>query len=682
MIMAAQLLQDFGTELTPRLEGLGALAKIACLSLAAGVGPFLYFVPARLRSSFLGVTLLLTLGLGIILVAAVYCLSLGLTLASAVPGSMGFSLGCVAYGLRRPSDLRERVAASIGALARWKYHTAAALVIPLVVVSPGAHRGLTQPLRIGVDQMGYAITGQYLLEGGSLESLRGDVLAQTGKANLDEALASNSAALCVNTNIASEFLLKSQRWYPAGIAATLSSLGERYVLPIQFLFLYFPLVLMFGASYHFLRQLTGVSDGLSVLGAAAVVMNVNLLNNLCEGQHAQVFGGPFFFLLLSQLFYFRNGSSVSTTGQHGSRAPEYAFTCLLAGMVVCSFPELLLLTAILTGLVWFLDLVCCRRVWHASLFRFGVAVAGGVALAGPYGLGLPAFYCSHLKHLQTGGGFWQPQWAWPAEILGLFNIYTSPVAAYIGRGKTGGFTVLCFSILCVELVVLRLFARMKVDISFWLAPVVFVMAVFVKVYYVNHLHNYQYMKAYTLVMLPFMALFFGACYALLRARVIGRVLLGGCMLWIVALGGLYLVRYTKEATYTSCSMARLARLKGDVNWDDYVWITRSPRIDKLVYGSLVRFNWLNLGWEVPYLEPHIGKKIGIWCEPKELDGQCLEDTVTTLYRDSELVLLDSGWTLGSDQLMVEAAGAPLDKSARMKQLVGFTMALLRASGLN
>src|SRR5207253_838315 len=137
----------------------------------------------------------------------------------------------------------------------------------------------------------------------------------------------------------------SLRWYPGAVAATLASLGHKYALPLQFVLLYFPLVLLFGVSYHYLRTLAGVSGGLALLGASAVLLNVNLVNVLCEGQHAQVFGGPFFFLLLGQLFLSRN----SPAGAAGW--PEFAFTGLLATVVLCSFPELIFLTGVLTFLV-------------------------------------------------------------------------------------------------------------------------------------------------------------------------------------------------------------------------------------------------------------------------------------------------------------------------------------------
>lgn len=651
-----QIVHDLVPHAAPARDALLVLGKIALLSLACGIGPFLTLVPARIRNAFLGVALLWTLGIGMVLVASVYCVALGFPVGRAVPAALFVSLAFLAAGMARPSALAARVRLALAAVVRWKYQLALGAFVPLLVVAPGFWKGLTQPHRVGVDEMGYAITGQYLLEGGSLKALKSEIIAQTGKPGLEAALAANGESLNVNANIASEFLFKSLRWYPAGTAAILSTLGERYVLPFQFLLLYFPLVLLFGVAHHFLRTLADLPEWAAILGAAAVLLNVNLLNVLCEGQHAQVFGSPFFFLLFGQLFFFRR-SCTSAVAESGAPS-EILFTGLLSAIVLCAFPELLFLSAVLAGLVCCLDLVIYRKVLDRGVLLFGLAVAAGFALGGPYASRWPAFLLSHLRHLQTGGGFWQPQWAFPAEILGLFDIYRPAAPEYIGRDIAGGALVLGISLLCVEVVVLRPIAGGKWDASYWLAPVLFVAAVFAKVYFVNKLHNYQYMKAYTLVMVPLLALFFGAFGHVARVAGWPRVLLAGCMVWVLGQGLSYVKRYTQEATFTPYSPARTKALKSCVRWDDYVWVMTSGGIDKLGCASLVRLNWLNLAWDIPYLIPHMGKRVGIWCDRKDLAEAVPAKGVSVLYEDEVRILFDSGVTLGNDSL-VDGCMAPI-----------------------
>jgi hypothetical protein len=647
----AQFLGDLTAGGLPAAAALGFVGKVLCLCLACGLGPYLYLVPARLRGAFVGMTLLPALGMGCVLVAAVHCVWLGAPLTWAGPGTAAVSAACLACGLRRPRDLADRLRALGAGVRQWKYHLGASAALAAVVISPGFRGGLSQPLRVGPDELGYAITGQYLLDGGNRKALESRVVAQTGKQDREAALLENGASVDVTTNVASEFLLRSMRWYSSGVVAILAALGERYVLPVQFLLLFFPLVLLFGVAHHFLRTLVGLSEWLSVLGAASVVMNVNLLNVLCEGQHAQVFGGPFFFLLLGQLYFFRNSVGVET----GGRAQEYMFTCLLSTVVLCAYPELMFLTAVLTGLVGFLDLVLARRFCDPALTKFGLAVAAGFVIAGGYSLVLPVFYWKHLANMQTiNVGFWQPQWALPAEILGLFNIYDPAVPEHLERVPWDLFGATGVSILCVEVVLLAIVSGRRCDYSYWLAPLAFIAVVFVKVCYVNGIHNYQYMKAYTLLMLPVLCFFFGSLHRLSSIRLWPRLVLPVCMVWMMACGWGYLRQYADEALHISCSPARADRLRASVNWDDYVWVTPTLGLDQLAYASLVPFNWINMpiGPQAPNLTPHYGKKIGIWLASKQTDDYGLADRgLPVLYEDDQMVLYDTGLTLQAGTLV-------------------------------
>ncbi len=679
MSPAGQLPEGLGVAVVPAAAALVLLARVLGLSLVCGLGPFLALVPARLRGAFVGTTLLMTLGLGMILIAAVHCLWLGVSLRWAVPGAATLSAGFLAWGLRRPGELAGRLRAAGAGVWRWKYHLGASFALAALVVSPGWGAELCQPIRIGLDELGYAITGQYLLDGGNLASLESRVRAETGEQDLGRGLEKNGTTVNVNTNVASEFLLRSMRWYPAGLAAVLAAVGEKFVLPVQFLLLFFPVVLLFGVAHHFLRALVGLPEWLSVPGAAGVVMNVNLLNVLCEGQHAQVFGSPFFLLLLGQMYFLRNG-----VGPAGFQ--EYAFTGLLSAVVLCSYPEMAFLALVLTGLVGFLDLVLARKLSDPNLVKFTLAAAAGFMLAGGYVLVVPVFLWKHLANMQTGNvGFWQPQWASPAEVLGLFNIYDPAVQGYVGRQSWSPLTLLTvmgLSALCVEAVVLRLLSGVRCDYSYWLAPLLFVAIVFLKVCLLNRIHNYQYMKAYTLVLLPLLCFFFGSMHLLSSARVWPRVLLPACMAWMIGVGGGYLRQYSREAIHVSCPPARAERLRAGLEWDDYVWVTKSQGYDQFAYTAVVPFNWVNMGGSLsPNLAPHLGKKIGIWTlKDPSATGKPSTGGLAVLYEDEQMALFDTGRTLQAGTLTTGDLPAIPGRLSDKERLLQACAALLRTCG--
>ncbi len=650
---------NFITALTPPGHALVFLGKVGFISLACGLGPYLYVVPERVRRTFLGATLLLTLGLGVILLAVVYGLILGFNCKCAVPGGLLVSAAFLVGGLMRPSDLLGRLRAAAANVAQWKYHLALSLALSLLAVLPGTYRGLGQPWRAGIDEMGYALAAQYLLDGSSLDTLKTELVMETGGKDPGEALTMSEKSVNLNVQIAADFLLGSRRRYPALVAGILSAVGERSAISCQFAFLYLPLVLLFGVAHFFLRNAADLPDRLALFGAAVVSMNVNLLNVLCEGQHAQVFGTPLLALLMGQLLLFRNASAAGETlASPGWR--EYLFTGLFSALLMVSFPEMFSLAIALPLFVFGLDFLFTGKLRSRGLLRYAISLGLGLVLVAPYAASWPDHMYRLGKYMlqsttaTAGPGFWQPQWAAPAEIFGLFDIYDPAIREYVGRSP--GYywpLVLGVSLLCVAAAALRLFRGNRWDLAFWLAPVAFVLTMFVKLRFLDHAHNYQYMKAYTCVLLPLMAIFLGGLHALARNGGWKRLLLPSCGVVILVVGGLYLQRYAAEANYVALSKPEMRQRRTSIRWDNYVWMTTSADFDVLAYGSTVRMNWLNcpIGVRPPNLTPHFGKKLGIWCNRKDLpNGEMPEGDLTVVYEDNDVIFFDTGLTLASSGL--------------------------------
>ncbi len=119
--------------------------------------------------------------------------------------------------------------------------------------------------------------------------------------------------------------------------------------------------------------------------------------------------------------------------------------------------------------------------------------------------------------------------------------------------------------------------------------------IFVKVKYVDQIHNYEYMKSYTMMLLPIMLLFFYAIEPVSMAWFRNTLsAIGAC--WICAVGIAYVHSYAQTSrTVDPVSCASRLRTAG-VNSDDYVWMMRDNDIDTLAYGSALSLRLFNLEW--------------------------------------------------------------------------------------
>jgi hypothetical protein len=490
--------------------------------------------------------------------------------------------------------------------------------------------------------------------------LKSQIIAETGKDDLESALAVNGTALCFNTRCTSEFLLRAIRWYPSVNAALLSTLKYPYALPFQFAFLVFPLILLCGTAHYFLHDLSGLPSGFALLGAIALMANANFLNVLHEGQYAQVFASPFLFLLFGQFFFFRKHLVQCDAARSVGDWSEYLFSACLATVILCAYPDAVLLTGILPILTGCLDIAAFQMQRLRALVRFLFCVGLGLILAGPYAARWPVFIYRHLSSLNAGVpiGYWQPQWALPADILGFFNIYDPARPEYIGRGAWSTIAVTAASLLCLAVVGLRLSFDRKRERSCWLAAMVFVAVVFVKSYYQADSLNYQYMKAYTLVLLLLFTLFAESLYRLCRNGRWARLIPIGACLWIIGQGTSYVCHYAQEATYLRCASARPDNLRAAVDWGQYAWVVKGDAVETMGYASLVTsVNWIAQG-ETPHnLAVHEGNRIGIWEMKSGLNAPTLAGAskrLMVLYEDDEVILLDSGLRLGDKPLSAPA----------------------------
>ena len=126
-----------------------------------------------------------------------------------------------------------------------------AFIVLFVIILPLRKGGfLTTPYRIGIDQVGYTETAQFLLKGGTLESSAAEIMQQLDTDDLEYAKQNNARALKFNAYVTSEFLLKALRWgYPAIVANLTFITGNENVVRIAFIGLLLNYGLIFALTY-------------------------------------------------------------------------------------------------------------------------------------------------------------------------------------------------------------------------------------------------------------------------------------------------------------------------------------------------------------------------------------------------------------------------------------------------
>jgi hypothetical protein len=240
-------------------------------------------------------------------------------------------------------------------------------------------------------------------------------------------------------------------------------------------------------------------------------------------------------------------------------------------------------------MVSFLDLILFRRLTKSTpmvLASLGITLfclIPAMPLLGRYYLKLLPYY---LKI----GGFWQPHWALPSEIVGFSDIYRNFLGWYgpdfvpklISRTWTVFVFNLSLSIAIVGFFFTQIFRRKGIDRSFWLAAPVFVLLTFLTCFFEGH-HNYPYMKSYTL----FMPLLFCAFYdgfhhtGMTGSALLSRLL--SCskyivILMIVLVGLFHVQEYSRTSSVVNEDMYELQELFRKVDLSNKVFLPR----DKLI----------------------------------------------------------------------------------------------------
>jgi len=610
-------------------EHMAILIYLYLVFVYLGIGIFALITPASFKKPYLYA--LVSPGFGFCLLAIVgsWVLAANIAITWTVILSLVIATGLNLFVLSR-ANIREKLSFRqfrLGKSTPLKVllNTILLLFVLSLIILSGIRQGsFTTPLRKGPDAIGYAGAAQALADGGTLSSIAKDLKAATGKEDLEEAKGVNFQLLRFDLHCSSEFLLKALRWgYPTILAnmTWVTSLDSVYRL--DFVLLVFSWAMLLGLAYYACRSIIKAPWYICSLLMAALALNCNLLNAFYEGSYAQVMATPILFMLLLCLYDLRKNNTLET---RSSQIRQVAFVGFLCAGLMSIWNEAFICLGIGCFIVLVLHLLLVRKTQKVWLIVFGAGALLAFCLVAPLTLNLILMVKSHLlTHLRdiSVGGWWQPQWATLPEIMGWLNIYahSSQSPNILPRDSVEVVSVFLGSLLILAAGEYYVVSNKKLDLAFWLAPVLFVLVIYAKCVFWDRTINYQYYKAYT-AFLPVIFIFIYAAFFYLVRTINSRlkyVLYGiiALTIFVTAFGGVsYTKKYYQESSYFTEDMFDLQ--KHSELLSNYVVMTPFERhnLQCLQMAATVKMNWYNFSYERAYkgnliTEPYLEMPVAV-----------------------------------------------------------------------
>ena len=253
-----------------------------------GAGLYLLLAPSWLRKPYYLPFAVPVLGSSLLSVLGMYVICLRLHIGALIPVSLTAAGVLLLSGLlahrreisRTWSELRNirpRIKHLLVAVP-------AIICVMLAVLWPAVREGApTVPFRIGPDQMCNVIEAQFFLSGGTMNSP-----TEINRFRKDDWIP--------------RLAIEGMRWsFPAALATYNRLLGSPHTYRVGYPAIALHLIFLGGLAYCLLYYRFGLSPPASLLGGAAVTLNCNMLNAICEGFWAQVFTMPMFVIMLLAL---------------------------------------------------------------------------------------------------------------------------------------------------------------------------------------------------------------------------------------------------------------------------------------------------------------------------------------------------------------------------------------------
>lgn len=538
-----------------------------------GSGLHIFLTPRFLNHGLLRPVLWFLHGVALFTVVGVYAYALDLTLALTLWISFAIAAGFLAVASIRQGD---RVIAEVKETATQCHTKLPYLLVLLAVVAialaPAIRDGSsTTPYRAGIDHVGYSVPANTLRLGETRSDVERALQRVTGTPDLDAAVERVVTPMSLNRQIDGEFLVGGLRRTYSQVVAGITLLSRQdSVWRVSFALPGLSLLSLMAVAAFSLRMLFGLSRGWSTAGAAVVGLNCNLLNTWFEGAYGQAWVAPFA-LVLAILLSNRSAVVLPDGGDEAARRPvrRVAVIGLFFAAIVPAYADVavvIVLVAALTALILLLIRVARRRSTVVAgacrhTLEFGTGLILGAGLVLPYTIEFLE-YAPTRYGSASAGGFSQPQWATPAEVVGLWDMYTSTIHAVVPRNGTSLVLVWMLSVIVLALFGLAVRSLGWIERSVASAGVAFIALVYYRSRYMEQSSNYQYFKAYTYLLPILVVLLFAGA---LRDRASGwaRTSIHGAMGLVVVLGSAtgahYVGRFGAQARHVSDSVLALER---------------------------------------------------------------------------------------------------------------------------
>ncbi|MDA8170383.1 MAG: hypothetical protein M0Z48_00950 [Nitrospiraceae bacterium] len=624
-----------------------------------GLGFYFLLTPDVLRDAFLFPFLVMAYGLMELSIISVFTVHLNVPVVNGLPISLIISGIMLALALLFK---RRMILFELGKLKDSKGKVFSMLLIgillTLIGLSPIMRSSLpTTPYRLDIDQAGYAEVGQYLLEGGTVKQTESDILRQTGATDLDKAILNNDAALKFNTAIDAQNLLKALRsGYPAINAIFAYMTGSDHIYKVQFLALAINYVLLFGIILFVFYRLFFLREGESLLFSFAVVMNSNLINVYYEGMGPQFFFMPFLVILAAGYCHLRRQSASNNPPSQMKQQPlrQYLLPVLFLAFIFAGamniYNDGILIFAAFLFISFVFDIFLLKRINRNAPYMI-LAMCLGALLIFPHSFQFIRWYPKVLGKFIHIAGFWQPHWASPAEILGIFNIYVpryvKDFPILLKRTEWNSFINVILSCLIVIPAANYIVRDKDIDASFWLAAPAFVLIIFFKVFFIDHINNYDYMKAYT-IFIPLLAVLILAAFDHFSGSSARKLWDLGKIILVVAIifsGVQYINQYDRESRTVTKDMFNLYEYnkKNDNILDSYAFITNKGTMDEFMIIPLIPFRWLNQGAD-KNPRPDIMKKVALLIQKKDFADPSIFNRYRrhVVYENSSILIINTG----------------------------------------
>ena len=540
-------------------------------------------------------------------ISAVWAFGYPNDVSAHVANSAFLALGLLGYGLavlmRRQVGIRMRLAVLV------QPTTLAALAIVLVVASPAMldlEQG-TAALRTGPDAIGYTTTVNGLSDGLTRSQLHAELIEGTETSSMDEAMASGEFLIysvpSFSTQVEGEFLEASNRWSFGGAGSLVSTFrGPGHVISTASILVVSALLVALLGIHAAILNITKrrVWAWTGVLLCAA---NVSLLHSWHEGGLGQVWVLPGCVAL---------GAAVAGLDRGNSRS-TIVLVALGVAIILPAYSDALLLYGLVFGVLFLVSVPVLRRRWWSMWWPFLTGGLIGALIVLPSALALLEFLVRRLEDSQRGG--WpQPRWAGPLEVLGVWNYYGTGIPGLVDRSTLENVAIRIGDGAAVILVIgLWIRARRSLFGIAFASVGVALVVMYVRTRILTDSHNYSYFKAIAMLT-PLIGIFL----PLLVHAAVGRIRrpLGirfvlasfGTIVVFTVLAGLQYVRDYR------CSGSQYPLAVESVGVDDSVSrvfdrynLLGGGTLDVAMVGAMTDFTWLNRYLNSPYPPVNAGQ---------------------------------------------------------------------------